>query len=67
VEACKVIAGKNYQVHLYNDYGYVRTETFTSNDDTFSISLDNLPNGNYYINVLDDQGNIVDRKFVIAN
>ncbi|MDR2056789.1 MAG: hypothetical protein LBP83_00595 [Dysgonamonadaceae bacterium] len=55
-----------YQVQLYNDQGYIRTTTFTSNETTVLIPLTGLPNGNYYINVLDEQNCIVERKFILA-
>jgi hypothetical protein len=53
-----------YQVQLFNDSGYIRTDTFTSNEETILIPLNTLPNGNYYINVLDEQGNIAVRKLI---
>jgi hypothetical protein len=56
-----------YQVQLFNDYGYIKTVTFTSNETTVLIPLNSLPNGNYYINVVDEQNNIVERKLIIAN
>jgi subtilisin family serine protease len=55
-----------YQVQLYNDRGYIRTTTFTSNETTVLIPLTGLPNGNYYINVLDEQNRIVERKFILV-
>jgi hypothetical protein len=55
-----------YRVQLYNDQGYIRTTTFTSNETTVLIPLTGLPNGNYYINVLDEQNCIVERKFILA-
>jgi hypothetical protein len=55
-----------YRVQLYNDRGYIRTTTFTSNETTVLIPLTGLPDGNYYINVLDEENRIVERKFILA-
>ncbi|MDR0505207.1 MAG: C25 family cysteine peptidase [Dysgonamonadaceae bacterium] len=57
---------QTYQVQVYNDSGLVKTATFTSSQTSVSVSLSNLPAGNYYINVLDAQGNVVDRKTITA-
>jgi hypothetical protein len=61
------IGTHTFQAMLFNDYGYIKTVNFTSNEDRVSISLNGLPNGNYYINVVDEQSNIVERKLIIAN
>ncbi|MDR2057188.1 MAG: hypothetical protein LBP83_02700 [Dysgonamonadaceae bacterium] len=53
-----------YRVMLYNDSGYLRTATFTSSSNTLILSLADLPNGNYYINVLDEHNFIVERKVI---
>jgi hypothetical protein len=55
---------QTYRVQLYNDQGYLKTVTFTSNQENVLIPLNSLPSGNYYINVLDANGNIVDRKLI---
>jgi hypothetical protein len=55
-----------YRVQLFNDYGYVKTVSFTSNETTVSIPLNNLSAGNYYINVVDEENNIVERKLIPA-
>jgi hypothetical protein len=57
----------NYRAMLYNDFGYIKTVNFTSNEETVLIPLNSLPNGNYYINVVDEQNNVVERKLIIAN
>jgi hypothetical protein len=58
---------QTYQAFLFNDSGYIKTVTFTSNETAVSIPLSGLPPGNYYINVVDAQGNVVERKLIPAN
>jgi hypothetical protein len=55
---------QTYRVQLYNDQGYLKTASFTSNQENVLIPLNSLSSGNYYINVMDEQGNIVDRKLI---
>jgi hypothetical protein len=57
---------KKYQAQLFNDTGYIKTVNFTSDMPIVSIPLNNLPGGNYYINVLDVKGSVVDRKCIPA-
>ncbi|MDR0680410.1 MAG: hypothetical protein LBG15_00950, partial [Dysgonamonadaceae bacterium] len=57
---------QTYYVQLYSDQGYLKTVTFTSNQETVIIPLKGLPNGNYYINIVDVKGNVVDRKYIPA-
>lgn len=55
---------KTYRVQLYNEYGLVKAMPFDSNSQSVSFSLENLPNGGYYVNIVDAEGNIVDSQYV---
>jgi hypothetical protein len=59
-------AVQTYNVQLYNDQGPLKTITFTSNQETVLIPLTTLPKGNYYINIMDAKGYVVDRKYIPA-
>jgi subtilisin family serine protease len=54
------------QLHLYNDSGYISTVEFSSGESIVSIPLNSLPAGNYYINVVDCNGNVVESKAIPA-
>jgi hypothetical protein len=54
----------NYKVYIYNDYGLVKQTEFKSSLGTISIPMNGHPNGFYYVNIVDSQGNVVKRQTV---
>jgi hypothetical protein len=58
------VTGTKYKIHLYNDYGLVKTLNFDSSLKTLSIPMHGYPNGFYYVNIIDLQGNVVKQQIV---
>ena len=56
-----------YTARLFNDYGLVTTISFDSNQSSVQMPLRGLPSGNYYINVIDSQNNIIDSQYMPVN
>jgi hypothetical protein len=53
-----------YDVYVYDSYGLVKKTTMKSNESRLSIPMNGYPNGFYYINIVDSQGNVVTRQTV---
>jgi len=53
-----------YSVYIYNDFGLVKTATFISTEKTVNIPMNGQQAGFYYVNIVDEQGNIVSRQTV---
>jgi hypothetical protein len=58
------VTGKTYTVYLYNDYGLVKQVKIDSMGERFTIPMDGYPRGFYYVNIVDEQGNVVTRQTV---
>lgn len=56
----------NYQLKLYDNFGLVRTLDFDPTERTVYLPLDGLPDGSYYVNVVDDQGEVICRQYISA-
>jgi len=55
---------QTYSAYIYNDFGLVKTVSFNSSVKTVNISMNGQPAGFYYVNIVDEQGNVVSRQTV---
>ena len=56
-----------YQIRLYNDFGLVKTKSFSSAQDTVVMSLAGLPSGIYYVNIVNEQGVVIESQVIPAH
>jgi hypothetical protein len=53
-----------YRVYIYNDYGLVKTAEFSSSEKRVDISMAGYQTGFYYVNIVDEQDNVITRQTV---
>ncbi len=56
----------SYELLLYNNFGLVRTLPFDPTERTVSLPLGDLPDGSYYVNVVDSQGEVLCKQYISA-
>lgn len=55
---------KLYKATLFNEYGIIKTVSFNSNEKLISLPVNDIPNGGYYVNIMDENNNIIDSQYV---
>jgi len=53
-----------YRVYIYNDYGLVKTAEFSSLEKRVDIPMAGHQPGFYYVNIVDEQGNVITKQTV---
>ena len=56
----------SYELRLYNNFGLVRTLPFDPTERRISLPLGDLPDGSYYVNVVDSQGEVLCKQYISA-
>jgi hypothetical protein len=56
--------GECYKIYIYNDYGLIEVVDIDSSIKKLDIPMYGYPNGFYYVNIVDSQGNVVTRQTV---
>ena len=57
---------RTYRIKLYNDFGLVETQNFSSAQKTIVVPLAGLPSGTYYVNIVNEQGVVIESQAVPA-
>jgi hypothetical protein len=61
------VTDDTYTIYIYNDYGFVKQVQMKSGTSVFHILMTGYPNGFYYVNIVNEQGNVITRQTVQVN